>query len=306
MIKALFTDKNLIWGIAALLILFGLLFVLDTLVTHRLFDKEIFVITSGEGFGQIADQLAQQRLIPSATAFRSYGYLRGDYGKIKPGAYALSGQLSTIDIFKMLLDGPPVTRVTVTEGMSLNEIEKLLRDRAVITGKQSLSETNQDLKSQYQFLKDISSVDGFLFPDTYQFMLGSDPSTILKKFLENFSEKAWPLIEQKKNYYQILIMASLIEKEVPLPKDRFIVSGILWKRLQAGMKLQVDAAPETYEHYGLPLKPIDNPGLGAIEAALLPKATSFWYYLSDPKTSKTIFSETFDEHIDNKYRYLRK
>ena len=104
----------------------------------------------------------------------------------------------------------------------------------------------------------------------------------------------------------ILILASLIEKEVPFHADRLMVSGILRKRLAIGMALQVDSAPETYQSQGLPREPITNPGLDAIFAAANPRSSPYLYYLSDPKTKKTIFAENFEQHKENKWLYLKK
>ena len=102
----------------------------------------------------------------------------------------------------------------------------------------------------------------------------------------------------------MIIMASLLEKELKTNEDKEIASGILWKRIKSGIPLQVDAEMWTYENYGLPQKPISNPGLDSILAALNPKESQFWYYLSTPE-GKTIFSRTLEEHNIAKVRYLK-
>ncbi|MCX6813371.1 MAG: endolytic transglycosylase MltG, partial [Candidatus Azambacteria bacterium] len=124
--------------------------------------------------------------------------------------------------------------------------------------------------------------------------------------------------------YEIITMASLVEKEVSEDSDRPIVAGILWKRLKAEVPLQVDATLvyitgrneireadkkiksqyNTYLYRGLPEGPISNPGLSAIEAAIFPETSSYWYYLS-AKDGKTIFSKTLEEHAHNKAIYLK-
>jgi UPF0755 protein len=114
---------------------------------------------------------------------------------------------------------------------------------------------------------------------------------------------SWKL--EKPSVYEMLIVASIVEKEVPFTEDRPIVAGIIYRRLAIGMALQVDAAPETYDHPGLPKTPISNPGADAIAAAVHPVRSDYLYYLSDPKTSRTIFAKTFDEHVQNIFRYLR-
>ena len=149
--------------------------------------------------------------------------------------------------------------------------------------------------------------------------------------LDNFDKKVTSDIRreierQKKTLFEIITMASLIEKEVRTEEDRSVVSGILWKRLSIGMALQVDAtivyitgknttrisseetkinSPyNTYRRPGLPPGPIANPGLSAIHAAIYPKESPYLYYLSTPD-GNTIFSRTLEEHNKAKSRYLR-
>jgi len=131
---------------------------------------------------------------------------------------------------------------------------------------------------------------------------------------------------QKKSIHEIITMASLVEKEIPDHNERKIVSGILWKRLKTSLPLQVDASIafilnkktsklthedlavvspyNTYLNLGLPPGPIANPGLDAIEAAIYPKGSPYWYYLSKPDGG-TVFSKTLDEHNEAKARFLK-
>jgi UPF0755 protein len=101
----------------------------------------------------------------------------------------------------------------------------------------------------------------------------------------------------------IIIMASIIEKEARTNEDRHIVSGILWNRIKIGMALQVDAAPETYKHTGFPPTPIYNPGLDSIEAALHPTKTNYLYYLTG-KDGLMHYATTFAGHQTNLKKYL--
>jgi UPF0755 protein len=209
---------------------------------------------------------------------------------------------------------PPVPRVTVTipEGSTVSDINRILSDAGVLQGE----ELNQDL-------------EGYLFPDTYEFFIPSGISVIEAKFKENFDKKIDDLslgdISEEK-LANIITIASLVEKEVPNPNDRGIVAGIIEKRLAHNMLLQIDASIcyikespclpiteedknidspyNTYKYIGLPPGPIDNPGIEAIEAAVNPIQTSYWYYISDPETGETIFSKTLDEQNNNIVKYL--
>jgi UPF0755 protein len=149
--------------------------------------------------------------------------------------------------------------------------------------------------------------------------------------LTNFDSKLTPDLKseikrQKKTIFEIITMASMIEKEVKTTEDKKIVSGILWKRMVSGMRLQVDAtllyaqgketsktyikdtqftSPyNTYRNDGLPLGPISNPGMDSILAAIYPTKTAYYYYLSTTE-GKTIFSKTLEEHSYNKNKYLK-
>jgi UPF0755 protein len=129
--------------------------------------------------------------------------------------------------------------------------------------------------------------------------------------------------EKGKSVFEIITMASMLEKEVRSLEDKKIVSGILWKRMEVGMPLQLDATINyitvksnpgvavkytkidstynTYKYVGLPKGPISNPGMNSIIAAINPKDSPYWFYLSD---GRTIFSKTFEDHCTNKAKYL--
>ena len=169
-----------------------------------------------------------------------------------------------------------------------------------------------------EFLEKTAGLEGYLFPDTYLFLPGAETEQIIGTMRDNFQKKAGDVGQDT------VIMASLIEKEVPDSDDRKIVSGILWKRLEIGMPLQVDAVfpyitgrqkvlsddlkidslYNTYFYKGLPPGPISNPGLDAIEAARNPKESPYLYYLSG-RDGKTHFAKTFAEHLKNKEKYLK-
>ena len=151
--------------------------------------------------------------------------------------------------------------------------------------------------------------EGYLFPDTYRITKDMKLKEIIQLMLQTFEEKVsveWraEIQRQEKTLSDIVIMASLLEKELQTLKDKRIAADVLWKRLDIGMALQVDAAPITYEQRGLPQKPIANPGLKSIEAAIYPTQNPYLYYLSTPE-GNTIFSRTLKEHNIAKARYLR-
>lgn len=190
-------------------------------------------------------------------------------------------------------------KVTIPEGFTAQDIDKKFSDI--------------NLTKPGELLKIIQEkkLEGYIFPDTYFFHNDDSAEAILQKMRDNFEKKVSSeirdeIIHQKKTLDEIIIMASLLEKEIPDIKERKIAAGILWKRLKVGMALQVDVAPITYKERGLPLQPIANPGLDSIRAALYPIESEYWFYLSKPPQSggETVFSKTLEEHNLARVKYL--
>ncbi len=261
-------------------------------------------IAKGEGVREISAKLEKYGIIRSPRAFIIYSFISGSAGSLKPGIYELSPTVSVFTVVKNLQSGPDEdVSILVREGDTLPEIEARLVQARVLKKGELVKFPGK-------------SLEGFLFPDTYRFFFNSSPESVVERFMSNFYRQAVPLLAERcqvsgvkcqdYNTYELLNLASILEKEVPFHEDRRLVAGLLYKRLGIGMALQVDAAPWTYDHPGLPPKPIANPGLDAIRAAVNPEKSDYLYYLSDPVTKKTIFAKTFDEHVQNKFKYLRR
>ena len=290
-------------------------------------------ISSGMGVRMIADRLEELKIIRSSGTFLIFSVFSGSAHILKPGNYQLSPASSTPEIISFLSRGPKKDiAITFPEGVTLRDIDFLLSRAGVIAPGTLINFPITSIALSYPFLRDAQSPEGFLFPDTYRFFINSQTSEVIEKFLDAFKKKAWPMLPGT-DFKNKLIIASMIEKEVPEPKDRRIVSGILHKRLNVGMPLQVDATVcyakeeaaraavpclpltpldfamdspyNTYQQNGWPPGPIGNPGLEAIRAALRPQTSPYWYYLSDPATQRTIFSATLEEHAQNKAKYLK-
>jgi UPF0755 protein len=190
---------------------------------------------------------------------------------------------------------PPPIVVTIPEGFSLNQIADTVAPK--------LANFNKT-----QFLLKAKDLEGYLFPDTYFFLNNANEGDVIKSMSDNFNKKINPLlpeiISSGKTERDIIIMASVIEREAKGDTDRGIIAGILWKRIAIGMPLQVDAAPETYKTKGLPENPIGNPGLLAIQSAIHPKSSPYLYYLHD-KNGIVHYAKTFAEHQVNIEKYLK-
>lgn len=302
-----------------------------------------FLIERGEGAKEISAKLGKQGLVRWGPLFRLYVLVKGVSGELKAGEYSLSKSMNIPEIVNKFVSGKAVkNEITIIEGWNLRDIGRYLEEKGIVQSKEflelagspsqiSLSEIWED--EGFDFLapklKNIG-LEGYLFPDTYEILPGESIVEIIKKMLANFGKKLnqdlrEKIVSQGKSIFEIVTMASLLEKEVKTPEDKEIVSGILWKRLENDIFLQVDATityitgkkttkiskEETqidspynaYKYKGLPLGPISNPGLESIEAAIYPQDSEYWYYLSTPE-GETIFSRTLEEHNEAKAEYL--
>lgn len=299
-----------------------------------------FEIKQGQRVDEIGANLEKEKLIAGKDFFKIYLWESGLGSKLKPGVYKLSPSM-TIAQMVVIFTGGEIglksneARVVITEGDSDEEILKKLKEAGVISEDEDFDDIKMD-PSRYDFLKDKpeeARLQGYLFPDTYNFFKNSSLRDITGKLLDNFDKKLTADIrveikKQDKTIYEILIMASIIEKETPNKGDMPTIAGVFYNRLDAGMPLQSDATINyitgageamptgenllidspfnTYKNKGLPPTPICNPGIEAIKAAIYPEKTDYFYFLMPQDGSgKTIFSKTYDEHLQNKAKYLR-
>ena len=276
-----------------------------------------FTVVKGEGSREIGLNLERQGLILWGPLFRVYVLTVGASYGLQAGDYELSPAMSMRHIANKMKQGDVKREmITVIEGWNVKDIAKALETQGII--------------AVSGFVENYSSLEGYLFPDTYHVEQGMETKTLVEAMQKNFEKKTAVLEPQiqnsKKSLADIVTMASLIEKEVQTLEDKKLVSDILWRRMQAGIPLQVDAtiayitgkktteisreetqidSPyNTYKYRGLPQGPIGNPGLESIQAALEPQNNPNWYYLSKP-TGETVFSKTLEEHNIAKALYLK-
>jgi UPF0755 protein len=277
-----------------------------------------FLIEKGESLKEIADNLEKERLIRSSFWFSAYVLFKGWAGHLMAGEYSLSPSLTIPEITLKITDGQinsSEVKITIPEGFTLKKIDARLAKAGLI---------------QEGELLQYPELEGYLFPDTYWFKKGDELEKIISKMRQNFDEKVNQKLrdeisKQGKTLEQIIIMASLLEKEVSSYEDRRIVSGIFWKRIEDNYPLQsdaslsyifeddkprhtldetkVDSPYNTYQNIGLPPGPINSPGLLSIKAAIYPLETDYYFFLSAPN-GETIFSKTLEEHNKNKIKYF--
>jgi len=287
-----------------------------------------FSVPSGSTATQIGGNLYKAGLIKSATVFKIYVQFSGVSDSIQAGDYRLSPSFNLFQVVDILAKAPLEVKVTIPEGLRREEIAAKFA--------KSLDQNDTFIST---FLNDSQNDEGYLFPDTYLVANNATPGAIIAKMKANFNSKVNSLISENPNRTkdQLIILASLIERETKNGPERPIVAGILMNRINAGMPLQIDATVQyaeatnrckysalscswwepitsgntgiispfnTYQNTGLPPAPIANPGLSAIEAAYNPAQTDYLYYLHD-SSGQIHYAKTLEEQDANIQKYLQ-
>ena len=292
-----FSQKNFIFYVF-ILIVFLVFINLLFFNTPKNFPVGVILnIKEGSSLRSVSKYLKENHIINSRVFFETFVIIfEGE--KVVSGDYLFDNEISVFEVARRISRGEqhlaPV-KVTIPEGFNNLEISKVFREKLA----------NFD---ESKFLVDAKNKEGYLFPDTYFFLTTDTEIGVIKSMSDNFEKKILPIrpeiISFGKSEKDIIIMASIIEKESKGDIDRGFISGILWRRLSMDMPLQVDADMSTYKTKGLPQNPISNPGLKAIEAAIHPKSSNYLYYLHD-KDGNIHYAKTFAEHLLNKKMYLK-
>lgn len=283
---------------------------------------KIFVVQKGDGVREIAGRLKKENLIRNQIAFFLLIKKLSIDQKLQAGDFRLNPSMDSQTIAKTLTLGTLDIWVTIPEGWRSEEIAlRLASDLSL---------------PEREFLK--YSVEGYMFPDTYLIPKEATGSAVAKIMTDNFNKKIASDLQNKAkenglSFKEVVVLASLVEKEARGETDRPVISGILLKRLKNDWPLQVDATlqyalgyqPETkswwkkeifetdkkipspyntYLNLGLPPGPICNPGLASIKAVISPQASDYWYYLHDQE-GVAHFAKTQEEHEANIIKYLR-
>ncbi|MGC9048935.1 MAG: endolytic transglycosylase MltG [Patescibacteria group bacterium] len=303
------------------------------------FNPQLFQIEKGEGVQEIGQKLKKMNLIRNDKIFQILAFLLNIRKKFQPGEYSLSPNMDLLEVIKVLTSQKSALEreITIIEGWSTKEIADYLDERGIIKKEAFLAELQNELakyKADYEFLRNLptnASLEGFLFPDTYRVYKETTAEAIIRKMLENFENKITPemiveIKKQNRTLFEVITLASLVEKEAADEIERRLIADIFWRRLDNQIPLQSCASinyilgtskrrlsfketrtPSSYNTYinkGLPPGPINNPGLSAIKAVIYPLKNDYWFFLATDE-GKTIFSRTKEEHNKNKDIYLK-
>ncbi|MBI3120419.1 MAG: endolytic transglycosylase MltG [Candidatus Kerfeldbacteria bacterium] len=300
------------------------------------------VIERGEGVNEISRSLDVVGLVKNQFVFETIIWARRAEGKIFAGTYRIPKDVTMLELVDRLIGS--VTEqtdqeITLIEGWTAREMDAYLADVGLFEPGEFLrmaevKDTNSILPGQeYAFLSDkpkSATLEGYLFPDTYRVFPDTKPEEVIEKMLENFDTKVTEEMRasvqsQDRTLFDVVTLASIIEREVQSYEDKRNVADVFLKRLRDGIPLQsdatvnyvtgknttrpsttdlqVDSPYNTYQFKGLPPGPISNPGLDSIRAAIYPEENPYYFFLTT-KDNDVIFSKTLEEHNQNKARYL--
>lgn len=292
-------------------------------------EKIVFEIEKGSSAETIADHLEDADLIVSNNSFLRTVKKEDLDGKLRYGRFVLSPSMTLREVITILTtEGTGERAVTIIEGWTLKNIDAELTEMGLIEAGDFITCTGV-CSFEYDFLVKGQGLEGYLFPDTYfidsaNFTVEDLINTMLGNFDKKWTDEMQAQLEaSERRLNQIVIVASMLEKEVRTPEDLAVVSGIIWKRLDKGWYLGIDAtllyvqddqqitqedlameSPyNTRLTIGLPPTPIGNPGLTTLEAALNPKQSEYFYYLTDEE-GNVHYAKDGAEHEANKEKYL--
>ncbi|MEK7643557.1 MAG: endolytic transglycosylase MltG [Patescibacteria group bacterium] len=287
-------------------------------------------VDRGMNAEKIARRLKDAHVIRSTTFFVWAVYLGGVETKLGAGHFQFEEPMTLFQVISVLTARNREITVVIPEGYTIDQIGRTLADAGLFSQELFNQALNNNVSTSFSFVPKNSALEGYLFPDTYRIFQLTPPEEVMALLLRTFESKVLPLIEKECSspcsVDEIITMASLLEREARSEEDMHMIAGILWRRLQEGHRLQVDATlgyitgkgsselteadlknPSPYNTYvykGLPPTPIASPGLRAIRAALNPTKSPYMFYLSDAE-GVMHYARTFDEHKKNKVKYLK-
>lgn len=296
-------------------------------------------IQQGESTAEIARDLQVRGLIANDTVFLGMLKLRGEGTNFQPGIHEIRAGESMEQIADELSKSvaPKEVRITLPEGRRLEEDAEAAANVGVGTA-QTFAQVvaHPDPSWSYDFLADLpkgATLEGFLFPDTYQLPASPKAADLVKRMLDDFQRRVTPDIRQqiaaqKHSVYETVIVASIVEREAKVPEERPRIAGVYWNRLKRGIglfadptvqyaigkpgnwwprlstdDLKVNSPYNTYVKQGLPPGPICSPGLSSIQAAANPQGDYLYFVAKNDGSGQHAFARTLDEHNANRTKY---
>ncbi len=292
----------------------------------------VFEVKPGEGFSRINGRLHSKDIISSAKIFHRYAQINKLTTKFKAGKFEIKQGSTMMEVFDTLIQGQSITNsVTIPEGKNLFEIAQILEDKKIINDKKEFIRLAKDPAYTKSLGIPAQRVEGYLYPDTYRFTPNSKPKDIISSMVNVFKKKISSLdfssTPQKLNQFEVITLASVVEKETGAAQERPEIAGVFINRLKKRMRLQSDpttiygiyetfdgnlrkrdllqkTAYNTYKIPALPIGPISSPGLLSIKAVLNPNSHNYLYFVS-LNNGRHYFSKTYKEHRQAVQRYQK-
>ena len=293
-------------------------------------------IPLGSGSSSISQILEDNGIIKDSRAFRIVSKITGNDNKYKAGVYPLSPSMNAYQIMEKIKTGISAGNlVTIPEGYTVKETARLLAEKGIVEEGEFLREAEAGSFNQ-SFISELPAgpdrLEGFLFPETYDIPLDATAHDVIQIMLNQYDKVFTPEYKEKAgelgySMREIIIIASMVERESVASEDRPLVASVVYNRFAAGMPLQFDSTVQyvlgeqkdrlyysdtgidspynTYVNRGLPPGPICSPGADSIKATLYPADTNYIYFVVDPEGQGTHnFTDDYDEFLVYKKKYI--
>ncbi len=313
--------------VVCLLCLGSLLYGLTKQATSVSKDKFVIVVQPGMVSRDIGELLYKQGAVKSVFLFQMIAKVQGIENSLQAGEYVLSQDMTIQQVIDTLAKGETAyQKITIPEGYTVEQIAKLLQEKQ-LGDEEKIKKLAQSFVP-YPYMNNnnlnvVYKAEGYMFPNTYRISKGTTEEQMLRMMTTQFDTQFTESMRTRANdmglsIKDVIILASLVEKEAQLPQDRPIIAGVFINRLKQSMPLQscatiqyilgypkaelsvqdteISSPYNTYQHMGLPPGPIANPGIAAIDAVLYPQRTEFVYFVADKKGAHH-FSKTYEEHL---------
>lgn len=306
--------------------------------------EKTFAIAKDSGVNQISRDLKNAGLIENSFIFETYVWLAQKERQFRAGVFLLKEGMNMTGVAKILTSGGGKEEkiITIIPGWTLRDIKKYLIEQGVknmeafdsLAGRSAQLYPSSDWSGDFEFLSDKPKnlgLEGYFSPDTYRIFADAGAEDVIRKALRNFglkfdAELRAEAEKKKMTIFEVVTLASIVEREVRSEEDMAKVADVFLRRLALGMPLQADSTVNyvterdtpaislkdreldslwnTYKYRGLPKGPIGNPGLAAIKAVLEPEPNPYLYFLTTAD-GEVIYSRVLEEHNAAKRKYLK-
>lgn len=291
-------------------------------------DQVVFEVPNGKTFGQIAGDLEAKGLVLDRWKMRVLAKLTGQGSRVKRGEYALNKGMTPQEILSILVSGKSIMYpVTIPEGSNLFDIATILEAKGLYKSDEFLKMARDKQVASQLLGIEVSSLEGYLFPETYNVTKFTPMHELLVSMVDNF-KRTWSTLESQGNSapvnlarHELVTLASVVEKETGAPEERPMIASVFYNRMKKNMKLQSDPTIiyglwletgsykqniskadithatryNTYTVPRLPFGPISNPGRESLAAVLKPATTEYLYFVSKNEGTH-VFTRTYEEH----------